>query len=162
MGSLPYTDTKPQGAADFYFVINATFSFMLRHLGEAGFIDWLTELGVGYYAPVNTQWREGGLPAVARYWRDFFAAEPGSEVEVTEEGGQVLIAVKRCPAILHLKAHQRDIVPCYCRHCAVLGQVRADSAGLSMQVEGGNGSCIHRYAAAGVLKQDIRAVREVR
>ena len=29
---LPYTDTKPVGAADFYFAINATFRFILRHL----------------------------------------------------------------------------------------------------------------------------------
>lgn len=161
MGSLPYTDTKPQGAADFYFAINATFRFILRHLGETGFIDWLTDLGNDYFAPVNAQWREGGLSAVAQYWRDFFAAEPGSEFEVREEGGQVVIDVKRCPAIVHLKAHQRDIVPCYCRHCSILGQARAEAAGFSMQLEGGNGSCIHRYGAAGALKQDPLAIREV-
>ena len=30
---LPYTDTKPVGAADFYFAINATFRFVLNKLG---------------------------------------------------------------------------------------------------------------------------------
>jgi len=33
-GPLAYTDSKPQGAADFYFAINATFRFIRRTLGE--------------------------------------------------------------------------------------------------------------------------------
>lgn len=162
MSLLPYTDTKPQGAADFYFGIDATFRFMLRQFGEAGFSDWLTEMGRDYFEPVNRIWREGGLSAVAQYWRDFFAAEPGAEVEVREEDCQVVVDVKKCPAIAHLKAHRRDIVPDYCRHCQILGQSRAEASGLSMRLEGGNGSCVHRYAMAGVLKQDEGAVREVR
>ena len=33
---LPYQDTKPQGAADFYFAINATFRFIHARLGRVG------------------------------------------------------------------------------------------------------------------------------
>lgn len=83
-GSLPYTDTKPVGSADFYFAINSPFRFILHRLGRDGWIRYLTDLGTGCYAPVNTQWRQGGLPAVAAYWRVFFAAELGGEVEVKE------------------------------------------------------------------------------
>ncbi len=158
---LPYTDSKPQGAAGFYFAINATFRFILRERGEEGFARWLTDLGRDYFAPVNADWRVGGLGAVARYWRAFFAAEPGADVTVHEQTGAVEIAVRRCPAITHLKQHGRDIVPTYCRHCAVLGQARAEAAGLSMCVAGGNGSCVHRYAPTGILRQDPAAIREV-
>jgi hypothetical protein len=77
---LPYTDTKPQGSADFYYAINATFRFILTRLGRAAWIAYLQEMGRGYYAPVNARWRAGGLPAVARYWQAFFAAEPGAVV----------------------------------------------------------------------------------
>ena len=31
---LPFTDTKPTGAADFYFAINATFRFIQKRLGQ--------------------------------------------------------------------------------------------------------------------------------
>jgi hypothetical protein len=147
--SLPYRDAKPQGAADFYFAINATFRFLRRHVGEAGFERWLTEMGRDYFAPVNARWREGGLPAVARYWREFFAAEPGADVVVRERERVVEIDVKRCPAIAHLREHGREIASGYCRHCAILGRVRAETAGFSMRLEGGNGQCCHRYAAAG-------------
>lgn len=161
MNSLPYTDTKPQGAADFYFAINATFRFILAQYGEEGFERWLTKIGQDYFAPVNRQWKSGGLPFVARYWRDFFDAEPGSEVRVVSSGDEVVVRIDRCPAITHLKAHEREIVPEYCRHCAHLGRSRAESAGLSMNVSGGNGSCVHRYAAGGLLMQDLDDVLEV-
>src|SRR3954463_6928354 len=51
--SLPYQDTKPQGSADFYFAINATFRFILARLGRDSWIHYLEQLGHGYYAPVN-------------------------------------------------------------------------------------------------------------
>ena len=79
---LPYTDTKPVGAADFYAAINATFRFILERTGLEGLRRYWTELGRGYYAPVSERWRAGGLPAVAAHWRAFFAAEPAAKVAV--------------------------------------------------------------------------------
>jgi hypothetical protein len=58
---LPYTDTKPVGAVDFYYGINATFRYMLQRLGTAAWHRYLGELGRGYFAPVNRRWREAGL-----------------------------------------------------------------------------------------------------
>lgn len=160
---LPYTDTKPQGAADFYFAINATFRFLLARLGRAGWERYLGDLGREYFAPVNRQWREGGLPAVARYWQAFFAVEPGAEVEVTERPDRVEIAVRVCPAIRHLRAGGREIVREYCQHCHLLGRARAQAAGLEMRLAGGDGSCVHTYAtpAAGLPPQDPAVIREV-
>jgi len=147
-GDLPYVDTKPQGSADFYFATNATFRFLLRRLGREGWIGYLQELGRGYFAPVNERWRTGGLPAVARYWRAFFAAEPGAEVEVRELPDRVEVCVRQCPAIRHLRAGRREIVREYCQHCYHLGAARAEAAGLTMRLQGGNGTCRHTFAAA--------------
>ena len=144
---LPYTDTKPQGSADFYYAINATFRFILRRLGREAWTAYLQEMGRGYFAPVNDTWRVGGLPAVARYWRAFFAAEPGAKVAVQERPDRIEVCVEECPAIKHLRASGRDIVPEFCQHCYVLGQARAEAAGLTMRLQGGNGRCRHTYAA---------------
>lgn len=159
---LPYTDTKPQGSADFYYAINATFRFILARRGEDGWRRYLADLGRDYFAPVNRAWRAGGLPAVAAYWRAFFAAEPGARVEVTERADRVEIAVRECPAIRHLRAGGRETVPQFCRHCQILGHARAEAAGLEMRLAGGNGACVHTYAtvAAGLPPQDPAAIRE--
>jgi hypothetical protein len=161
---LPYTDTKPQGAADFYFATNATFRFLLRRLGHDGWQRYLTDLGRDYFAPVNQRWREGGLRAIASYWRAFFAAEPGARVEVVEGAATVEVCVQECPAIKHLRAGGREIVGEYCQHCYFLGNARAAAAGFSMRLSGGNGSCRHTFAAAsaGMPPQDMAQIAEAR
>ncbi len=75
---LPYRDTKPVGAADFYFAINATFRFILRRFGVEYLHRYWTDLGTQYYAPLTADWKQRGLSGIAAYWRAFFAAEPGA------------------------------------------------------------------------------------
>ena len=159
---LPYTDTKPQGSPDFYYAVNATFRFLLQRVGAGGWQRYLAEMGRGYFAPVNRQWSEGGLGAVARYWRAFFAAEPGAVVDVVEAADRVELHVRECPAIKHLRAGGREIVREYCQHCYYLGSARAGAAGLTMRLSGGNGSCCHTFArpGAGLPPQDMQQIKE--
>lgn len=159
---LPYTDTKPQGSADFYYATNATFRFILGRLGPEGWRRYLADLGRDYYAPVNARWRQGGLPAVARYWREFFSAEPGSQVEVSAAPDRVEVHVQVCPAIRHLRTGGREIVRDYCRHCFHLGTARAEAAGLTMRLAGGNGTCRQTFAlpAANLPPQNPAAIAD--
>lgn len=160
---LPYRDTKPQGSPDFYYAINATFRFLLARFGQEGWRRYLTELGREYFAPVNRQWREGGLPAVAGYWRAFFAAEPGARVDVVEDSDRVQIDVHDCPAIKHLRAGGRAIVQEYCQHCYHLGSARAQESGLTLRLKGGNGCCRHTFAKANapLAPQDMNEIAAV-
>ena len=159
---LPYVDTKPQGSPDFYYGINATFRFIIHRLGIDGWRRYLEEMGRGYFAPVNRRWEEGGLTAVARYWRTFFAAEPGAVVEIIEQPDRVEVRVHECPAIKHLRAGGREIVREYCQHCYYLGSARAEVSGLTMRLKGGNGSCCHTFARpeANLAAQDMGDIRE--
>jgi hypothetical protein len=138
---LPYLDTKPVGAADFYTAINATFRFIERKLGREGLLRYWQELGENYYAPVAQRWRDGGLPAVAAHWRAAFAAEPGADVMVDETAEKVIVNVQTCPAISHLRTQQREITPSFCQHCYFVNEAIAAPAGLTVRITGGNGSC---------------------
>ena len=160
--ALPYTDAKSVGAADFYFAINATFRFVLNRLGVEGLRRYWTDLGTHYFAPVSAAWKQRGLPAVAPYWRAFFAAEPGAEVEVHEAADAVTIEVKVCPAFKHLRAHGREIVPCFCQHCYFLNEAIAAPAGLTVRIDGGNGSCRQTFVRRDAAEppQDLNAIRE--
>lgn len=161
--TLPYQDTKPQGAPDFYFGINATFRFIIDRMGESEWIRYLQEMGRSYFKPVNELWREGGCAAVALYWREFFAAEPGSDVEVKECAEHVEVRVNVCPALSHLRKGGREPVAQFCQHCWYLGEARAKEAGMTMRLEGGNGSCVHRYyssSACAPEPQEMTAIKE--
>jgi hypothetical protein len=146
---LPYTDTKRVGAADFYTAINATFRFIFRRFGREGLVRYWHDLGTSYYAPVSSRWKEGGLSAVAAYWQAFFDAEPGSHVEISMVENEARVCVKECPAIQHLRAQGREIVPFFCQHCHFVSEAIAQPAGLTVRVKGGNGSCEQRFIKSG-------------
>jgi hypothetical protein len=160
---LPYTDTKPVGAADFYFAINATFRFMLGKFGMEGLRSYWTDLGTRYFAPVTARWKNGGLPGVATYWRTFFDAEPGADVEVRHSNEAVTLEVKVCPAIRHLRDSGRDILPCFCQHCYFISEAMAAPAGLTVRVMGGNGSCrqVFQRSDPSFPPQDLSQIKEV-
>jgi hypothetical protein len=160
--ALPYRDTKPVGAADFYFAINATFRFILNKMGLAGLHRYWGELGTSYFRPVSGRWQSEGLAGIATYWRAFFAAEPGAEVEVQETSDAVTIEVKTCPSIKHLRDHRREIVGCFCQHCYFVNEAIAAPAGFSARVAGGNGSCrqIFRPRDAATPQQDLAEIKE--
>ena len=153
---LPYTDTKPVGAADFYTAVNATFRFIEKQFGQEGLRRYWKELGQRYYAPVTQRWREGGLTAVAAHWRAFFAAEPEADVVVTEDAGEVVLNVRTCPAIHYLHEHGRKITPCFCQHCHFVSAAMGEGADVEVRIRGGNGSCVQRFAKAGHFTEPQR------
>jgi hypothetical protein len=156
---LPYTDSKPLGAADFYYAINATFTHIRSRYGLAGLQDYWRGLGRDYQRPVWERWRAGGLPAVAEYWSAFFAHEPGGSVDVHADAEAVRLDVRECPAISHLRQGERDILDTFCHHCAVMGDAAAEQAGLAIRIAGGNGRCVQICTVReGTPPQDFRAV----
>lgn len=160
---LPCSSPTPVGAADFYFAINATFRFIGSKFGMGGLRQYWGDLGARYFAPVSELWSHGGLPAVEGYWRAFFGAEPGAEVEVRSSLDFVELDVRACPAIGHLRARGREVFPAFCQHCYFVGDAMAAPAGLTVRVEGGGGSCRQRFMrrGPGVPPQDLSAIREV-
>jgi hypothetical protein len=163
MTALPHTDSKKVGAGDFYFAINATFRFIEKQLGRDALRRYWQELGSTYYAPVTAMWKHGGLPAVGRYWRAFFDAEPGAEVQVEVAADRVSVDVRICPAIKHLRVHGREIVPCFCQHCYYVSEAAAAPAGLTVRVEGGNGACRQTFLPrhSPLPPQDPARIKEV-
>ncbi len=136
-------------AADFYFGINATFRHIYEEYGEAELINYWRAMGEEYFAPVTERFKGGGLPSVAQYWREFFAEEPGSEVEITEETDCVRVEVKVCPALKHLREHERDIMPLYCQHCTEISRAICEPASIMVRVAGGNGNCCQWFCREG-------------
>lgn len=162
MKSLPYSDTKPIGAADFYFAINATFRFIFVRFGKQELEKYWTALGEKYYSPVSAKWKEYGLPGVAKYWKEFFDAEPGAEVKIHAENQEVALEITTCPAIAHLRKNSREIIPCFCQHCFYVSEAMARPAGLTVRIEGGNGSCRQTFSRRDENRppQDFSKIKE--
>ena len=132
---------------DFYFTINATFYYLTEQWGEEALVAYWQTLGREYQAPLAAQFQEGGPEAIARYWADYFAREPGGEVEVSRVGADgVLIDVRDCPAIAWLTrspeaATHPPVHPMFCQHCRHINQAMMAGTGYHFTLEGGGGSC---------------------
>jgi hypothetical protein len=82
---------------------------------------------------------------------------------VAVHDGKVVIDVRDCPAIRHLRQHGRAIVPCFCQHCYYVSEAIAAPAGYAVRIEGGNGSCrqVFRSHTADVPPQQPALIKEV-
>ena len=137
-------------APDFYFAVNAMFRHLHDRYGKSALVDYWRGLGREYYRGRTERWRDGGPEAVAADWRDYFSREPQAEVDVSiEPGGRVLLDVRVCPAIKHLRDCGRDIVPYFCEHCDHVCGAMGEAAGLAFERIGGMGSCRQRFVPLG-------------
>jgi hypothetical protein len=98
--------------------------------------------------PIWERWQRLGLDGIASYWRAFFLAEPGAEVEVKRSDTTVTLEIKTCPAIKHLRTHGRVIFPEFCRHCYYINEGAAREAGFTVRIDGGNGTCRQTFSPA--------------
>lgn len=128
-------------APDFYFAIHAIFRHIHDHYGKDSLVDYWRSLGREFYVRRWQRWKAGGPDALAADWREYFAAEPNAAVEVEVAGDTVKLDIQVCPAIKHLRDHDRPIAEYFCEHCDHLGGAMADEAGYIFRREGGMGAC---------------------
>jgi hypothetical protein len=136
-------------APDFYFAINATFRWLQDTFGHEALTEYWQAMGRDHFADITKRFAEGGLPAVRDYWQAFFDEEPGGDVSVDLIDDEVIIEVRTCPALKHLREHNREIMPRYCEHCTVVSQAMCKGAGITVKIEGGGGSCRQVFAEGG-------------
>jgi len=81
--------------------------------------------------------------------------EPQAQVAISRSGGEsVVLDVQVCPAIKHLRDHQREIVPYFCDHCDHVCGAMAESAGMTFERAGGMGACTQRFTRIAVKGQE--------
>ena len=140
-------------APDFYFAVNATARHIHDEYGMDVLVDYWRSLGREYYDERASKWREGGLQAIADDWQQYFLNEPGAEVEATIAGHAVDLDIHVCPAIKHLRACNREIVPYFCDHCDHTCGSMAEKAGYRFERTGGMGSCRQRFYVSNAAEE---------
>jgi hypothetical protein len=145
-------------APDFYFAIHATFRYLHDHYGKETLIDYWRSLGREYYRQRIERWRSGGIEAIAADWREYFAEEPGAEVQVSIADQSVVLDIRTCPAIKHLRTHGRDIVPYFCEHCDHMCGAMAEAAGFRFVRSGGDGSCRQQFIPSAMESSDTSQI----
>jgi hypothetical protein len=141
------------GAPGFFFAVNAMFRHLHDRYGKEALVDYWRSLGREYYRQRWERW--SSCEVVAQDWRNYFAKEPGAEVDITTAGDVVELDIRVCPAIKHLRENNRDIVPYFCDHCDHTCGAMAESARFRFEREGGMGSCRQRFVKLNIRVAEV-------
>ncbi|NLX05694.1 MAG: hypothetical protein GXY33_11180 [Phycisphaerae bacterium] len=133
----------------FYPATLATFRHIHDRYGREVLEQYWREMAVEYYGPVIEQFRAGGLDAVAKHFRDYFAREPNADVEVVRKGDRVVVDVRRNPAHHWLKHFGCEIPEWYDDHIGIIGGTMAQKAGMAFECTGGGPSYTMTFIRSG-------------
>ena len=131
---------------DFHGGLSYGLQFIENEYGEEGLRDFLTGLADTVYKPLVEDVRARGLPALREYWQTIFDLEDG-DVEMTMDGETLVLTVKRCPAIWHMKEHGYAVADHFCEHTRIVNEAVCKAAGYESSVEYDQeaGRCVQRF-----------------
>lgn len=131
---------------DFHGAMSYGIDFIVKRYGLDGLREYLSGLTKSSYAPLVNDLRARGLVALREHWGHVFSVEEG-EFELRDEGDVLVLDVKTCPAIVHMKAQGYDISPYFCEHTRMLNEAICGEAGYACSVEYDQeaGQCVQRF-----------------
>ena len=131
---------------DFHAAMCYSIAYLDDNFGCEATKEYLQQVARTYYAPLTEQMKQRGLAALEEHWRDVFTAEQG-DFDLGYEEGVLVLTVKRCPAVAHLKERELMFTERYCETTVVVNQTICHDAGFacSCEYEPGEGRCVQRF-----------------
>lgn len=131
---------------DFHGAFSYGIQFVIENYGLDGLRAYLERLADTVYAPLVKALEVEGLVALRDHWDRIFALE-GGKYELREEGEALVLEVRECPAIAHMKQQGYAIDPHFCEHTRILNEAICSRAGYRSAVEYDQaaGRCVQRF-----------------
>ena len=125
-------------------------SYGIQHLysryGEDVLVEFLQQVARNVYHPLTERLQTEGLSALEKHWRHVFTLEGGA-FDLSCEGDQLVLRVRQCPAIHHMKAYGYPIAQRFCEHTRIVNEGICTPAGYACSVEYDQeaGRCVQRF-----------------
>ena len=89
---------------DFHGALSAGIEYLQNNYGADSVRDYLRKFAKTYYAPLREKLGSEGLSALKEHFEELYAVE-GGEVEIDLRTDELLVRVKSCPAVTHMRAN---------------------------------------------------------
>jgi hypothetical protein len=131
---------------DFHGALCYAIKYLDETLGPIATEEYLRQVGKSVFKPLITQLRQEGLAALEKQWNRVFSLE-GGEFHMGREGEVLVLRVRRCPAIEHLKRTNQLFTHRFCMSTVVVNRTVCSEAGYSCscKYESGAGACIQKF-----------------
>ena len=131
---------------DFHGAMCYSIAYLDDNFGPEATEEYLQQVARTYYAPLAEQVKQRGLVALEEHWREVFTREQG-DFDLRYEDGVLVLTVKRCPAVAHMKEQGCMFTNRYCETTVVVNRTICCDAGFacSCDYEPGEGRCVQRF-----------------
>ena len=119
---------------DFHGALSCGFKYIAERYGKESLIEFLKQVAYTVYGDLIQKIKKEGLKAVEEYWREIFEIEEG-KVEIKRNGNkEIVMKVKECPALSHLKKRKYPVYSDFCIQCKIINVVIGEKTGFSSEV----------------------------
>ncbi|HOD51572.1 MAG TPA: hypothetical protein PKY01_18170 [Candidatus Hydrogenedentes bacterium] len=135
---------------DFHGALSFGIQFLDEQYGMAGLEEFFTRAAKAVYAQLIKNLRERGLEALKEHWDTVFGLEDG-DFETRYEDGVLVLDVRTCPAVHHMRANNYRVADHFCEHTRIVNEAICAGAGYACSVEYDQeaGRCVQRFWRAG-------------
>lgn len=124
----------PKVHKDFHGALSCAFQFLEEKYSKKTLEEFLERVGENCYRSLINEIKENGLLALEEYWRRIFTLEEG-DFEIKRGKDFIILEVKKCPAITHLKEVGYPLYKDFCIQTRIINSIIAIETGLEYSVE---------------------------
>ena len=119
---------------DFHGCLSFGLKFLAENYGSVEVEEYLRRVARTVYAPLIQRLRSQGLPALAVHWRRIMTLED-ADFRLYADDDVLILEIRECPAIHHMKAHSYEIAPNFCESTRIVNDEISRRAGFSTSTE---------------------------
>jgi hypothetical protein len=136
----------PNVHKDFHGCLSYGLEFLAENYGREEMEAYLRRVARSVYAPLIESVRLNGLSALEDHWRNIMTLE-GAEFDIRLVDDTLVLEVRKCPAIHHMRARGYRICDQFCESTRVVNDEICRHAGYLAEVEYDQeaGRCVQRF-----------------
>jgi len=131
---------------DFHGCLSYALRFLEKELGWEGVDEFLRRVARTVYSPLVEALKRDGLIALELHWRRIMEIE-NANFEIRHEQNTLVLVVRRCPAIHHLRMRGYAVYDKFCETTRIINEEICRNAGYvsSINYDQESGSCTQRF-----------------
>ena len=97
---------------DFHGALSTGLIYLKQRYGAQALRDYLRQFALTFYAAVTLAIKERGLVALREHLERVYTLE-GGQLDITFSEDEMLVKVKACPAVAHMRQHGYAVAPLF-------------------------------------------------
>jgi len=99
---------------DFHGTAATAIDYVVKHFGQDALNRLMRKMARQVYRSIYEKLQAGDTGELLEHWRYFFEREKGDFELTRQENGKIILEVRECPAVRHLKKLGMKVNPEFC------------------------------------------------